>query len=165
MKLLLTLLLCAATTLVGAEKFDVAVYGGTAGGAMSAVSAARRGLKVVLLEPGSHIGGMVSGGLSYTDFGKKDVIGGYPLEFYMRVGRLYEMNRFGQPRAVITSRTSPKKSFGRCCRKRVWLSASRNVCAPRTACEKTAPTSLPSPWKTGMSMKPVSLSIPVTKAT
>jgi hypothetical protein len=81
----------------GAEKFDVVVYGGTAGGAMSAVSAARRGLKVVLLEPGSHIGGMVSGGLSYTDFGKKDVIGGYPLEFYMRIGRVYEMNRFGQP--------------------------------------------------------------------
>ena len=36
MKLLLTLLLCAATTLVGAEKFDVVVYGGTAGGVIAA---------------------------------------------------------------------------------------------------------------------------------
>jgi len=59
------------------------------------VSAAREGLKTALLEPGTHIGGMVSGGLSFTDFGKKEVIGGYALEFYQRVGRHYGMPGFG----------------------------------------------------------------------
>jgi len=75
-----------------AEKFDVVVYGGTAGGVIAAVSAAREGLKVALLEPGKHLGGMVSGGLSWTDFGRKEVIGGYALEFYRRAGKHYEMS-------------------------------------------------------------------------
>jgi hypothetical protein len=82
--------------LLRAEKFDVAVYGGTAGGVIAAVSAAREGLKVALLEPGKHLGGLVSGGLSWTDFGKKEVIGGYALEFYWRAGRHYQMSRYGQ---------------------------------------------------------------------
>jgi FAD dependent oxidoreductase len=79
-----------------AEKFDVVVYGGTAGGVIAAVSAAREGLKVALLEPGKHLGGMVSGGLSWTDFGRKEIIGGYALEFYWRAGKHYEMSRYGQ---------------------------------------------------------------------
>jgi len=62
--------------------FDVIVYGGTAGGVMTAVSAAREGLKVALLEPSSHLGGMVSGRLSWTHLGKREVIGGYALEVY-----------------------------------------------------------------------------------
>jgi hypothetical protein len=76
--------------------FDLVVYGGTAGGVMTAISAAREGLKVVLLEPGTHLGGMATGGLSRTDFGKKEVVGGYPMEFYWRVGLAYELNRFAQ---------------------------------------------------------------------
>jgi hypothetical protein len=71
------------------QQFDLVVYGGTAGGVITAVSAAREGLKAALLEPGKHLGGMVSGGLGWTDFGRKDVIGGYSLEFFERVGRKY----------------------------------------------------------------------------
>ena len=71
------------------QDFDVVVYGGTAGGVITAVSAAREGLKVALLEPGGHLGGMVSGGLGWTDYGKKEVIGGYALEFFERVGKKY----------------------------------------------------------------------------
>src|SRR5438270_1418501 len=93
-QLLLMPLFCAL--LPAAQKFDVVVYGGTAGGVIAAISAAREGLKVALLEPGRHLGGMVSGGLSWTDFGKKDVIGGYALEFYWRAGRHYQMSRYGQ---------------------------------------------------------------------
>jgi hypothetical protein len=78
------------------ERYDLVVYGGTAGGVMTAVSGAREGLKVVLLEPGAHLGGMATGGLSRTDFGKKEVIGGYALEFYWRVGRKYGIQRFAQ---------------------------------------------------------------------
>src|SRR5438034_476011 len=72
-----------------ARKFDVVVYGGTAGGVMTAVSAAREGLRVALLEPSKHLGGMVTGGLSRTDFGKKEAIGGIALEFYQRAGKKY----------------------------------------------------------------------------
>jgi hypothetical protein len=68
---------------------DVLVYGGTAGGVIAAVSAAREGLQVILLTPDRHLGGMVSGGLGWTDYGKKPVIGGYSLEFFERVGRKY----------------------------------------------------------------------------
>ena len=71
------------------KRFDVVVYGGTAGGVISAVAAAREGLSVALLEPTNHLGGMVSGGLSATDHGEKEVVGGYSLEFYERLGRNY----------------------------------------------------------------------------
>ncbi|HJZ97738.1 MAG TPA: FAD-dependent oxidoreductase [Candidatus Solibacter sp.] len=73
------------------NSYDLVVYGGTAGGAITAVSGARMGLEVVLLEPRRHIGGMVSGGLSRTDVGRREVIGGYALEFYWRAGNAYNM--------------------------------------------------------------------------
>jgi hypothetical protein len=76
-----------------AGSYDLVVYGGTAAGVTTAVSAAREGLRVVLLEPRDHIGGMVSGGLSRTDVGRREVIGGMALEFYWRAGRRYEMQR------------------------------------------------------------------------
>jgi hypothetical protein len=76
--------------------YDLVVYGGTAGGVITAVRGAREGLSVVLLEPGTHLGGMATGGLSRTDYGKKEVIGGDALEFYWRVGRKYEIWRFAQ---------------------------------------------------------------------
>jgi hypothetical protein len=72
-----------------APEFDFVVYGGTAGGVVAAVAAAREGLRVALVEPGQHLGGMVSGGLGWTDYGKKEVIGGYSLEFFQRVGLKY----------------------------------------------------------------------------
>src|SRR5689334_23526925 len=76
--------------------YDLVVYGGTAGGVMTAVSAARMGLQVALLEPRRHIGGMVSGGLSRTDVGKREVIGGAALEFYWRAGTHYGLSQYLQ---------------------------------------------------------------------
>src|SRR5579863_9908322 len=78
------------------SSFDLVVYGGTAGGAITAVRAARMGLKVALLEPRHHIGGMVSGGLSHTDVGKREVIGGDALEFYWRAGNHYGLPQYLQ---------------------------------------------------------------------
>jgi hypothetical protein len=79
------------------REFDLVVYGATAGGVATAVAGARQGLKTVLLEPGLHVGGMATGGLSRTDVGKREVIGGLALEFYYRVGERYELRRFNQP--------------------------------------------------------------------
>ncbi len=97
MRSILLFLCCAILSRGAVQRFDVVVYGGTAGGVIAAVSAAREGLKTALIEPTHHLGGMVSGGLGYTDFGKKEVIGGYALEFYARVGRHYQMAHYGQP--------------------------------------------------------------------
>jgi len=95
-------LLLTSTVLGQAKQFDVVVYGGTAGGVMTAVVAAREGLTVAILEPGKHVGGMVTGGLSRTDFGRKEVIGGIALEFYQRAGKKYgrEIEWMPEPRVA-----------------------------------------------------------------
>jgi hypothetical protein len=87
--LLRVLLLWASVAAPGPHRSDVLVYGGTAGGVIAAVSAAREGLQVILVTPDRHLGGMVSGGLGWTDYGKQPVIGGYSREFFERVGRKY----------------------------------------------------------------------------
>ncbi len=72
---------------------DVAVYGATAGGVMAAVAAAEVGARTLLLEPGRHVGGMISGGLGKTDMERQErVIGGFARRFFERVGTHY-----GQP--------------------------------------------------------------------
>ncbi|MBM3728149.1 MAG: FAD-dependent oxidoreductase [Acidobacteria bacterium] len=91
--LILALPLAAAAQ----QEFDLVVYGGTAGGVMTAVAGARQGLKTVLLEPNAHLGGMATGGLSRTDVGKREVIGGLALEFYYRTGLRYDMPRYLNP--------------------------------------------------------------------
>ncbi len=68
---------------------DVVVYGGTAGGAIAAIAAAGEGESVLLIEPGKHIGGMVSGGLGRTDIGNQAVIGGFARDFFGRLGKHY----------------------------------------------------------------------------
>jgi hypothetical protein len=97
MRRAILLAMCCAAVVPAQETFDLVVYGGTAGGVMTAVSGARRKLRTVLLEPGNHIGGMVTGGLSRTDVGRREVIGGLALEFYFLVGERYEMRRFNNP--------------------------------------------------------------------
>lgn len=87
--LAIILMLLSLTIEGQTKRFDLIVYGGTAGGVMTAVAAAREGLTVAVLEPGKHLGGMVSGGLSATDHGNKEVIGGLALEFYRRCGQYY----------------------------------------------------------------------------
>src|SRR6185312_7972304 len=56
------ILLFSCSAMMGAQdrtqRADLVVYGATASGVMTAYTAARQGLNVVLLEPGSHVGGM-----------------------------------------------------------------------------------------------------------
>jgi hypothetical protein len=76
---------------------DLVVYGGTSSGVMTAYSAARQGLHVVLLEPGVHLGGMVTGGLSATDLGHYTIIGGYARDFYMKAAAHYGIHDLDRP--------------------------------------------------------------------
>lgn len=89
---LFAVLVCAPEAAVFSETFeaDVVVYGATSAGVMAAVQAARMGADVVLVGPETHVGGMTSSGLGWTDSGKKHVIGGLAREFYHRIWRHYQ---------------------------------------------------------------------------
>ena len=67
---------------------DLCVYGGTPGGVSAAVQASRLGKKAVLVVFNRHVGGMTSAGLTATDVGRREAIGGIANEFYARVGKL-----------------------------------------------------------------------------
>jgi hypothetical protein len=77
-----------------ASHAEVVVFGATPAGITAAVSAARAGRKVMLIEPGRWVGGMMSGGLSNTDTGQRGpaVISGLAGEFFRRV-RVIEETR------------------------------------------------------------------------
>lgn len=67
-------------------KFEVVAYGGTPAGVSAVVQAGRLGKKALLITNNAQVGGMTSGGLTATDLGKPDSIGGIALEFYKRLG-------------------------------------------------------------------------------
>ena len=69
---------------------DVCVAGATAAGVAAAVGAREAGASVVLVERGGHVGGMVSGGLSWTDLGDTRVLGGFARRFYAAVAEQYD---------------------------------------------------------------------------
>lgn len=68
---------------------DLCIYGATAAGVIAAVEGRRQGLSVVLLAAGEHIGGLTTGGLGFTDFGDKRIVGGLARDFYRRLGACY----------------------------------------------------------------------------
>ena len=69
---------------------EVVVYGGTPGGVMAAVAAARHGDTVALVDLNQHVGGVVSGGLCESDVGDPKTLGGFAVEFFGRVLKHYE---------------------------------------------------------------------------
>src|SRR4051794_37856829 len=73
---------------------DVAVFGLTAAGVTAAVAARAAGAEVTLYGPGRHIGGMVSGGLSWTDVGDTRVLGGFARRFHQAVADHYGTTLF-----------------------------------------------------------------------
>jgi hypothetical protein len=68
-----------------AQDADVMVYGATPGGIAAAVSAAKGGQRVVLVEPTERIGGLLTSGLSYSDFRTFESLSGFFLNFSKRV--------------------------------------------------------------------------------
>ena len=86
---LLALAVVAAPAPTSESTYDIVVYGGTSGGVAAAIQGARMGKTVVLIEPGSRLGGLTSGGLGQTDIGNKQAIGGISREFYTRIAQHY----------------------------------------------------------------------------
>jgi arylsulfatase A-like enzyme len=70
---------------------DVIVYGSTPGGFCAAIAAAREGASVVLLEPTAHVGGMNTGGLSFSDSDQmhRDKLMGLFHEWHLRIQNDY----------------------------------------------------------------------------
>jgi len=71
------------------QHFDVVIYEATPGGIASAITAARLGESVVLIETHNHIGGMMTSGLGKSDIETKEAIGGLFLEFTQKVYKYY----------------------------------------------------------------------------
>ncbi|MEZ6055135.1 MAG: FAD-dependent oxidoreductase [Planctomycetaceae bacterium] len=91
---LLTVFLLATAPAVAADgderSVDIVVYGGTPAGVAAAVEASREGAKVLLVEPTGHVGGLVSSGLSHTDFRTFEGITGSYADFTDRVLKQYQ---------------------------------------------------------------------------
>lgn len=68
-------------------KADVVVYGGNSAAVSAAVQVSRMGRSVIMVSPDTHLGGLSSSGLGFTDTGNKEVIGGIAREFY---GLIYD---------------------------------------------------------------------------
>jgi hypothetical protein len=68
---------------------DIIIYGGTSASVTAAVEAVQSGKTVLIVSPDTHLGGLSSGGLGFTDTGNKSTIGGLSREFYHRVWQHY----------------------------------------------------------------------------
>lgn len=94
-----------------AAKFsaDVVVYGATPAGVCAAIGAAREGVSVALVEPTSHIGGVMSGGLSFSDSNQmvREALGGLFEEFHLRVEADYTQRGVKLPYSVAEKDTKP----------------------------------------------------------
>lgn len=91
MRLLLVLALLLLARPAHAEEADVIVYGATPGGVCAAIAAAREGAKVLLIEPTAHVGGVNTGGLSFSDSNQtvRSTLRGLFEEWHRRVAADY----------------------------------------------------------------------------
>jgi hypothetical protein len=88
----LAALLFAFSVSVHATEADVIVYGATPGGFCAAIAAAREGASVVLLEPTTHVGGVNTGGLCFSDSNQtvRSTVLGLFEEWHARVEKDYQ---------------------------------------------------------------------------
>lgn len=87
---------------------DIVIYGGTSAAVTAAVQAHQLGKSVIIVSPDTHLGGLTSGGLGWTDAGKKSSIGGLSLEFYQRIRQHYD-----QPEAWRQQSLEEFRAIGR----------------------------------------------------
>lgn len=87
--LFLLLLFCNYSISQVNKTYEIVIYGGTSAGVIAAYTAQKMGKKVLLIEPGKHLGGLSAGGLGQTDIGNKFAITGLSRDFYKRIGKYY----------------------------------------------------------------------------
>lgn len=89
MKRILAIITAALALCSCTKTYDVVVTGGTPGGIMSAISAARCGQSVLLLERSGYIGGLPANGLGATDIATRGATTGLFTEFTGRIKQYY----------------------------------------------------------------------------
>ncbi len=110
MKILLALLTFTASSFA---ETDLLIYGSTPGGIAAAVSAAKQGREVTIIEPTERIGGMLTNGLSYSDFRTFESITGFYLDFSNRVSEHYYQDlRRGLPPGEKQLARNHGRAFG-----------------------------------------------------
>lgn len=77
------------------ETYDIVILGGTPGGIMAAISAAREGKTSVILERSEHIGGLPVNGLGATDIATKGATTGLFKEFVDNI-LAYYISTYGE---------------------------------------------------------------------
>ena len=111
---LITSILAVKSFAGNAQPADVCVYGGSSGGVVAAVQAARMGKRVVLVEPGRHLGGMMAGGLSWSDVGSAErakLFGGLAREVFERMAQQIRSGALGSAaQALISMRVTLRES-------------------------------------------------------
>ena len=70
-------------------EYDVVVYGDSASAVIAAIKVKREGKNVVLVNPVDFVGGMCASGLTASDVGRSNTIGGMSREFFGRVADNY----------------------------------------------------------------------------
>jgi hypothetical protein len=75
-------------------QYDLVIVGGTPGGIMTAIAAARQGKTSVILERTTHIGGLPANGLGATDIATRGATTGLFSEFITRVKQYY-ISKYG----------------------------------------------------------------------
>ena len=85
LSLALSLPLCASE-----KPHDIVVYGGTSGGIIAAIQAAKSERSVVLVSPTSYLGGLTTSALGWTDLGSDAILGGLSRDFYTRIYHHYQ---------------------------------------------------------------------------
>lgn len=87
---------------------DVIVYDSTPGGFCAAIAAAREGASVTLLEPTTHVGGMNTGGLSFSDSNQtyRETLMGLFDEWHTRIQQDYEGRGISLPYDVSVKNTA-----------------------------------------------------------
>lgn len=61
---------------------DIVIYGGSPAGLAAAAAAIGEGSKVIVVEPSTHIGGLITGGIACTDTGTPQFVGGLSAAFF-----------------------------------------------------------------------------------
>lgn len=99
---LATLSLVSLSPLRAASESDVIVYGATPGGFCAAIAAAREGASVILLEPTDHVGGVNTGGLSFSDSNQtvRSTVMGLFDEWHSRIEKDYTSRGVTLPYSV-----------------------------------------------------------------
>jgi len=86
-------------TAAGSGAYEVVIFGCTSSGIMAAIGAANVSLSptplriALLLQEGTPLGGMTTGGLSDVDTGPRSICGGFAKEFFFRAGLHYSGER------------------------------------------------------------------------